>query len=261
MGKVQAVLFSFRSWIRSRRRYITIVGSLIVLLTYFVRDEKREELRELITALQTAEDEEQLREDNERVTTMLREQGSQLNVMQNAINARPQTLRPPTPDDLIQEHLGNYFYDDVYGRQDVEAIQSKLDRVRRIAKSLPNNRLYDSDIQRVESEIAENKDELAKLAVYVVNNQQIHPAAADRAYIASSDFMKKLSGVETGLYQADHNATRIVENAIGVASKTLEHDDAEVKKLNILSYFLFTIGWTLALADRIFGLDEPIEAE
>lgn len=253
--------YRFRRWIKSKRRYISIVGALIVLMTYFIRDEKREGLRELVAALQTAEDEDQLRQDSERVTAILRNEDVELTSLQDAMFARHRRpIHRISPKEILQEHVDRYFYVDTNGVQQIEGIRLKLDRLRRIAKALPDVHLYDKDVQRIESEISKSTASFSLLEPYILDNQTVHPAAATRAYITSNEFANRVEAVNAGLIHADMDAAKVVAGAIDFASKALEHDDAELKKLNVLSYFLFTIGWTLALADQIFGLDGPFES-
>jgi len=224
------------------RRVAAVTGALIVFLTFVVKDAVREQVKDLVDSLQSAEDVFEIRAQHEVTVALL-----------NGIGQRVQLIWQSTPEakEFLRKNDKSGVIHDITENADIiEQERANLDNLQRFIARLPSSETgLRAEVSEIRKRWTEHHDFYLQV-IAMINQKQM---SEDQEFDAMSTLGPESEDLNSAILDLSERA---------IAKSDTLREDAE-KRLQIYtwaSYVLYTVGWSLALFGRIFevgDLPEP----
>lgn len=236
-----------RSLFRKHNRLLTFVGALVVFITFIVKEGLQEHLKSVNDSLTFGNNIFTLKQDNARTRT-------EINTLQLAIKNIREFQNSNKPYDPYTSALAVILENNVAG-QTLRRVLDSLSTIRQMADLVPdasNLRKQSVELGALCSQLLAREAELGQTALnmtaYFIENRNKEKLPGDVQLAAMNVGTLSLQAVALE-QKADDLATRVL-----AASKAyLERTETAYSRYSYLSYVLYTLGWGLGLAGRLYG--------
>jgi hypothetical protein len=251
-----------KTFFRRHNQWLTIIGALIVFLTFVVNDILRERLKDMASSIANAQDVLSIRTDIQRFATQNQRNQMRLKneILSEVAELHPLPIGPipqlaDMPEDYISE-VNQSLQDDFYPSAAINA----FDRVSRLMRGMHEEQATNRELESLRME----EKNLGR-ALQDLIGAEIHLQAAIKA-----DNEKPTPDLKVSLDAFGHQFIHYQKREMswyGSVGK-LERDSTEgfrsegrcrtpvqdVHVFSYFSYFLYFIGWSLPLLGRLYGV-------
>ena len=237
------------SLFKTHKAMMTVIGAVIFLATFFVRDGKQRELREEIDDIQGAR----------RNLSLLKEMFRDELVWKGPDTGDEEVPQGATPEVAFRTILLRQLIEADHSLERMEAMTEATGEVHLYLKRPDDaNRASSESWSKGESEVRKKLQSLTDEVLNASMNSQ-------GSYLSSRERIHKLRlRVSEVAYQTGTVSGRIVQEADNLSLKAYERQsqlEAEITKWEYGGYLLFAIGFYLAIRAKLTGEDNPISIE
>jgi hypothetical protein len=217
---------------------LTILGALIVFVTFIVKDGIADHLKEVTDALHSAEN-----------TFVVRSSENELAERVNAIDETVAELyaMQKAGDDQSMLHVTNLVITKHTMDRSHRNESEELDSLSTVIEILPQGPQRNSQEKQFADDIAQQGAELAQLDAAPVT---------DESWIKLNAF-----DLEFRLFKEQVNLTKFADLILAQARQARKFEEKRLRVATYASYGLYMLGWGLALSGRLFGSEELVPAE
>ena len=239
-------------FLHRQKQLLTVIGALIVFLTFIVNEVLRERLRDVATSITSAQNLLAIHDDIRGT----RHQLQSILVMLNSKHPQSEKTRVASYYLFMSEKFG--FLNDA-----VRNGSTNLDRLSPLIRAIPDN-------GRIEVEVKSLKQEgqtLSKKVNEIWANIYPPPPASDPGFVITrsltelEEFNKHLDECFEPIGNWTIKANRMVGEILTKAEQTRDQAERNYKIYTRASYFLYTLGWILALIGKLGSVDEALGHE
>jgi hypothetical protein len=224
-------------FLRHNRRAAAVIGAFIVFLTFVVKDAIRENVKDLVDGLQSAQDVFEIRAQHEISVSLL-----------NGIAQRVEMIWGTTAEGLafLRRNDQSGVIGDITANADgLQQAKANLDNLRRFIDRLPTTETAPrAAVKDLEVRWKQLDDTYLK-TIAAINSKKL---SEDDEFGASVDL-----GTARETLQLD--VGNLSDDVIARSDELKERAERTLKTYTWISYFLYSIGWSLALFGRLFDLD------
>jgi ABC-type transporter Mla subunit MlaD len=223
----------FRLFLKRHRQSLSLVGALIVFSTFVIKDAIRQDVKDTVDSLQAAEDVFVTRSENQAAAMTLA-----------SIKAYVENLSNKTDSAL------DYLDDELSGVQEM-VLQGKrnLDNLKRMIDKLPGtNAPLISSLHKLEGNYDAVFESTKTVSQGVADGLIRMERRAERIAAVGNQTSDLLIEIQT-----------FADKVIETSDEVRKAEERKYRRYTMLSYFLYAIGWSLALFGRLFGMDSMLE--
>jgi len=230
-------------YVRRHRRVLAVAGALIVFLTFIVKDAVREQVKDLVSGLQSAEDVFEIRAQHEVTVGLL-----------NGIGQRVQLIWQSTPEGkgfLKKNDRSGVVHDITENADIIEQERANLDNLQRFIARLPKREIA------LQAEVAALHERWNKHHAYylqVISDMNQKKMTEEREFDAMAALGPESEDINLAILD-------LSEMAVAKSDSLRESAESRLKIYTLASYVLYTFGWSLAFFGRVleFGdIAEPV---
>jgi hypothetical protein len=244
------------------KKVLSTVGATVLLGTFLAKETRKDQLKELIDSIDTAETSYIMRVENRRTF-------AELTRFEQSFNKFKQNPTKPQHDDFgggsgdsswpAQGEIDNDVFKSVV--EDWGENEQVLDNVNRLAAKLPQSSAL--DLIAIRDEDNKVSSELATLAVETGNFER-NPGMSSKERSANADTLNKRIYAAAGAMEPiDSGTKKISQKILDMAEAERQSDEHKYKIWSVGFYVLYFLGWSIGVAGILLGDDEkddnPIE--
>lgn len=235
-------------FVKHHSRALSIIGALIVFITFVVKDAVRDHVKEIVDSLQSAEGVFLIRADTASVAYAM-----------SGISERVDQIWDATPDraEYIKTNDSSRieaFSDLQKYSQGIELLKVNLDRVSRLVHSVPKSK--GSDVRTNELETFVNRFRKVNQDEKILDTKlQSDPAIGFEE--AAEEFSTLGNDYEDLGIDLDDFSERILKEF----EEVKESEERFYNVCTWVSYFLYAIGWGMTFAGKLFNVEISGSAE
>lgn len=242
---------------RSRKKitevFLTITGTAVVAITFFVHEVKRENVKELKDGIAQVQEETLIRDD-------IRALGVEVSVIKERL-ARPQ---PPIKTD---DYLWESFADSVTERKIIrQSTKTSLSNVTLLVLSLEEPKDYALRIQQITSEektlAQKDEEQMGQIFAGKLKSHQIQSPSQQKeisqqiGYVTNQD-----QEITKEFTKFSNEQAALVKDVTTDATQTADKAKRSYERYTHLSYFLYSLGFILGLVGKMIGIEGVAEEE
>jgi hypothetical protein len=228
------------SFFRRHERLFSLLGAVIVFSTFIVKDAIREQLRDFVTSLNSAQDAYIAQENSAREQEAIQKVPLKITEVssEKEIKAASEKEEFNAAEQKEIKAKYNRYFDNAN-----DAADSQLDRIGRLVKKMSERDQYAAQINAL-------RDEFHKLKVN--GGIYYNPTSADlvpnesESRLSQSEWWKMSEAVCS-------KSNHLVEEIVKRAEAELEVSERRYARLTWITYALYALGWGLALVGRLYG--------
>jgi hypothetical protein len=225
------------SFFEKHGRLLTILGALIVFVTFLVKEGKRDELKELVQSLDAAQSLFEIRQENHDIS---RDVAELLGRIPGPVKLERKFPAVEEIEEMIGRHSFHYT--------------SSLSNLRELLAKFPNP----ADLAALNSlqERADSLDANRKDAMTAIEDAKPIPGGLLRnALVLMAVPIALGEHLLSQDEQLESDITAFTKGALKHADEFKAKQERIYKSYTWLSYLLYFVGWTLGLIGKLFGRD------
>ena len=226
-------------FITQHRRLVTFIGALIVFVTFIVKDGLREQLKDLVSSIDSAESVFAIRNDATTTAMWLQRLQEQVDWIAEKIKLKATSY---SGDMVERTHSSLEIINEVH-----ESLGVSLDNISKLVEKVPGQK---QSIQKVE-EIKKRLQELRDQHDVLVQIFTREPMGV----------IWKLAPLLSETQKTSDDTRLLARQVLATAVTARKQREEVVGVATWASYVLYTLGWSLGLAGRLYGVDDAEMAE
>lgn len=223
-------------FITKHNRLIVFIGALIVFATFIVREALREELKNFVDSIDSAEGVFVVQHENALMAGRLAE------VLRFVTAANANILKPPRPGvptiDLVAEEL---HYQD--GFDTVQRMADELAAAGRLLKKMPHSR---EDALALAGFQSQYDVEVQRFNLY-------KPPGSATSQLELEQAFNVIVSIENKLWDIEANLAKFTASFLEKSIEVKERDERYFEIATWWSYGLYVLGWGLGLVGKLYG--------
>lgn len=225
----------FVRWLRKHHRLLTFVGALIVFGTFVVKDALREQLKDLVDSIDSAQSTYVVRMDISRIELYVK---SLNRYVRYGSSSQGETK-------IAQTESLKRDIDDLVGM--TQYLAAQVGNINRLAQKLGSA----------------NKKEVTN-SIESINKQHedLRASVTDYVRLAENNDQSRLSEMSSKIDASWHTAETLVTstpqfafNLLTSAREVSKRQEERYRFYTWASYFLYALGWSLGLIGRLVGVE------
>lgn len=237
------------AFLTRHQRFVTFTGAVIVFVTFIVKEGIKDHYKDLASSVDSAQS---------------------LFIICDTIRVEPEIF-----DRLLEVGKMKWGQEQVderikIMRQDVKYVMATLSTTRRLLERLPHQEERLARLAKLEGQIcSESTAGLAQHAMEL-DNDIIKNATAEINAVNSNKKTKRQSpeiiGVDVAMrifnvVPLEIKTKQLADESLEIAEEIKARSEGRYRIASYLSYALYTLGWGIALAGRIFGVGAGVGGE
>ncbi len=227
-GKAQT--FDLKRVLQRHHHLVTFVGAVIVFLTFVARDGIREQLKDFVASLDTAENMFVLREGNQFTESRIAELTRNFKVFFE------ESHKSKSDDEWFEEKLDNELQ---LVQVDLVELANRINNVERILGKAPNHQ-DEQDLRPLKEELNDAYDKWS--GFYKVHD-------------AGPQSILDLRNLDLVVAELSLNITHLEGRMLNHARERKAVKEEHYKWATWASYFFYTLGLGLGLIGRVYGVE------
>jgi hypothetical protein len=222
------------------------VGALIVFATYIIKEGVREDLKDLISSIATAESTFKVRADNGSIQNQLKSLLGTGWVLQPSHSKTSSVGTIETEIDLYARNARNSSDDAMLFMDRSEELVRKLDNAKGRLKAIGEMRsaLYP---------LIDQRNEISNYVIATRYSAADGPPPRKTTTTEAQQRLDKMAGVESDTEKVEVLADGYAQGAIQEAEMEKKKGESLLQRWTWASYGLYTLGWGLGLTGKLYG--------
>jgi DNA-binding transcriptional MerR regulator len=223
-----------KDFVVRHHRTLTFIGALVVFVTFVVKDGLREQLKDLVSSISTAESVFAIRNDTSTTTMWLQRLQEQVDWVAEKIKLK-----------------GTSFSGDM-----VEKLHSSLEITNEMHESLGVSLENISTlIEKVPGQL-QHKKQYEELEVKLKELREKHDALLQVFTREPMAITWTIAPLLSETQAASDDTRSLAKDVLSAATGARKRREAVVNAATWLSYLLYTLGWGLSLVGRLYGAED-----
>jgi hypothetical protein len=220
-------------------RTLTLLGALIVFITFVVKDGLRERLKDLVSSIESAQNVFAIRNDTAITSTWLQRLQEQVDWVAEKIKLRGTSY---AGDVVEQTHSSLEITNEVH-----ESLAVSLGNISSLMEKVPGQR--------------DNEARYEDLNKELTNLREQHDVLAQLFVRQPMDIVWKIAPLLNDTQKASDETRALAKDVLATASEARKKREKMMNFVTWLSYVLYTLGWGLGFAGRLYGVNDLSGAE
>jgi hypothetical protein len=233
------------SFFRKHSRFLSFVGALIVFATYIIKEGVREDLKDLISSIATAESTFKVRADNGSIQ-------NQLKSLLGTGWVQPSHSKTSSIGTISRE-IDLYVRN---ARNSSDDAMLYMDRTEELDRKLDSAKGRLQGISELRSKLYPLIDERNEIANYVIATRYSAadgPPPRKTTATEAQQQLDKIAGVETDTEKLEDTSDSMAQIALQDAELQRKNGELLLQRWTWASYGLYTVGWGLGLTGKLYG--------
>jgi hypothetical protein len=223
-----------KNFVTEHRRMLGFVGALIVFVTFMVKDGLREELKDLVSSIDSAEDVFAIRNDSSTTAMWLQRLQEQVDWVAEKTKLKGTSYS----GDMVERTHSSLEIT----REQHESIAMAFENIRRLIEKLHGRKKEEEQLAALEKRLEAAREEHDVLALKFGREPM-------SVLWAIAPLLNETEAIS-------EDTRQLAKDLLGAAATERKHRETVYGVSTWASYLLYTLGWSLGLAGRIFGISD-----
>jgi hypothetical protein len=221
------------------RRLMTFTGALIVFVTFVLKDGLREQLKDLVSSIDSAESVFAIRNDTATTAMWLQRIQEQVDWVAEKIKLKGTSY---SGDMVERMHSSLEIMNEVY-----ESLAVSLDNISQLLEKVPGQKENEKKHREIEERLRNLREQREALLVVVTREPM--------------SILWRIAPLLNETQKASDDTRQLARDVLAEATKKRKERENIVNATTWASYVLYTLGWGLGLVGRVYGAEEIGAAE
>jgi hypothetical protein len=219
------------------RRLMTFTGALIVFVTFVIKDGLREQLKDLVSSIDSAESVFAIRNDTSMTAMWLQRLQEQVDWIAEKIKLKGTTY---SSDMVERMHSSLEIINEVH-----DCLTVSLDNIMQLLEKAPGQRENEKKYKELEDRLRDLREQREALVMVFTREPM--------------SVLWKIAPLLNETQKASDDTRQLARDVLAEAAKERKSRETIVNAATWASYVLYTLGWGLGLAGRVYGSAGPRE--
>lgn len=221
------------------RRLLTFAGALIVFVTFIVKDGLREQLKDLVSSIDSAESVFAIRNDTATTAMWLQRLQEQVDWIAEKIKLKGTSYS----GDMVERlHSSLEIINEVH-----ESLAVSLDNISQLLEKVPGQQQSEKKHKELEERLKDLREQRDALLLIFGREPM--------------SILWKIAPLLNETQKASDDTRQLAKDVLAEATKKRKAREKIVNTTTWASYVLYTLGWGLGLAGRVYGAGDLGGAE
>lgn len=222
----------FKIFFVKHRRLMTFTGALIVFVTFVVKDGLREQLKDLVSSIDSAENVFAIRNDTATTATWLQRLQEQVDWIAEKIKLKGTSY---SGDMVERMHSSFEITNEMH-----ESLAVSLDNISQLLEKVPGQQQNEKKHKEIEDRLRDLREQReALLTIFTREPMSI---------------LWKIAPLLNETEKASDDTRQLAKDVLAEAAKERKQREKIVNVTTWTSYVLYILGWGLGLAGRVYGV-------
>jgi hypothetical protein len=223
------------------RRLVTFIGALIVFVTFVIKDGLREQLKDLVSSIDSAESVFAIRNDTATTAMWLQRLQEQVDWIAEKIKLKGTSY---SGDMVERMHSSLEIINEVH-----ESLDVSLGNISQLLEKVPGQQQNEKKHKEIEDRLRDLREQREALLMIFTREPM--------------SILWKIAPLLSETQKASDDTRQFAKDVLAEATKERKQRERVVNATTWTSYVLYTLGWGLGLAGRVYGVDgvEGADAE
>jgi hypothetical protein len=251
-GRQNSTNQSFRGWLRRHEQAVTLVGAFIVFATFIVREEVRENLKDLVSSIETASAVFASRRDTSAVANQLNDIGTSLADISNIVlpgAAGAVGAYPDKASALVQGLRFRAYFLKNYSA----SLISYLDNIDQLSERITVDRSETKQSEELRNQVTQFQTDCETAIDHLQPWLDEYKTESD---VFDKAFAKVVMPLIPRTGQLSDKIHKLGDDVLARANKIRREEESWFRLVSWLSIGLFAVGWALGVTAKLFGLED-----
>jgi hypothetical protein len=223
-----------KRFLTKHRRVMTFVGALIVFVTFVVKDGVRERLKDLAASINSAESVFAIRNDTATTAMWLQRIQEQVDWVSEKVTLKGTKYS----GDMVERlHSSLEITNEVH-----ESLAVSLDNISQLLEKVPGQRQNEKKHKEIEDRLRDLREQREALLMVFTREPM--------------SILWKIAPLLNETQMASDGARQLAKDVLTEAAKERKQRETLLGVCTWMSYILYTLGWGLGLAGRVYGVGD-----
>jgi len=248
-GGKNSTIQSFRGWLRRHEQAITLIGAFIVFATFIVREEVRENLKDLVSSIETASADFTSRRDTSALANQLNDIGTSLANISNIVLPGAAAKDAEKASALVQSLRFRAFFLKNYSA----SLISYLDNIDHLSERIAVDKSESKQPEKLRSQVTQLQTDCEAAIDHLSPWFDEYKTESD---VFDKAFGKFVLPLITRSGELSDEIHKLGDDVLARANKLRREKESWFRLVSWLSIGLFAVGWALGVTAKLFGLED-----